>query len=216
MISSLAAAIVAVGVLSGCGAGGDRGSDTGEPSAQVDAAYEVVPEPGRIIDVRPGEVVPASSLAGYRMAIVGDGSPSSVVLLDAARGLAAQMGAELIEVIAETPDEPGVSEAFEQALAEEADVVVGLGERTVDVFSFETAQWLEQQFLIVGAQLAEPTANVTAVIWDGATSRGSAASADGALDASALTPDLATAAMMTGIERVRAGATGVVLRLATG
>jgi hypothetical protein len=147
------------------------------------------------------------------MAVVVDGSPAAVVLLEAARGLAARSGAELIELSAETPDEAGVAQAFANALAGEPDVVVGLGEGTVDVFSFETAQWLDQQFLIVGAQLAEPTANVTAVIWDGATSRGSAASADGALDASALTSEIAGTAMATGVEQVRHRETGVVLRI---
>lgn len=213
MTSSLAAAIVAVAMLSGCGADGDRGSEAAGSSAHPDAAYEVVPEPGRTIDVEAADAAELGSLAGYRMAVVADGSPSSVVLLDAARGLAAQTGAELIEAMAETPDETAVSAELAEALATEADLVVGLGEGTVDVFSFETAQRLDQEFLVVGAQLAEPTENVTAVIWDGATSRGSAASADGALDASALTADHARSAVATGVERVRTGATGVVLRI---
>jgi hypothetical protein len=210
LFARLGVGVVVLLTIAGCAATADGSEVASTPSG---GAYEVVPEPGRTIDVSSDKVGELVSLAGYRMAVVGDGSPTSVVLVEAARGLAARSGAELIELTAETPDEAGIAQALTDALAVEPDLVVGLGEGTVDVFSFETAQWLDQEFLVVGAQLAEPTSNVTAVIWDGATSRGSAASADGALDASALTADLAEAAMVTGVRSVRAGETGVVLRL---
>lgn len=198
-------------VLTGCGAAGEGDAAAGP---RTGSQYEVVPEPGRTIAPAPPEAAEEGSLVGYRMAVVvPDDSGASSVMLDAVHTFARGRGAELTEVRAATEDEGGVSAALAEALAIEPDLVIGLGEPVADVFSFETAQWLSQQFLVVGAQLAEPTENVTAVIWDGATSRGSAATADGALDDASVTPARAAAAAAAGVTSVRAGITGVVLDL---
>jgi hypothetical protein len=60
--------------------------------------------------------------------------------------------------------------------------VAGAGIGVIDAFSLLTAQHLAQEFLVVGAQLPEPTENVTSVLWPGALLRGSGLSAAGEQD----------------------------------
>jgi hypothetical protein len=102
-------------------------------------------------------------------------------------------------------DDP-VGDAFDQATGAHADVVVGLGDGILDVFDFETGKLLDQQFLIVGGQLAEPTHNVTAVIWPGATSREPG-------DVGSVTESRGVDALGAGVESIRDGLSGIVLRL---
>ena len=150
-------------------------------------------------------------LQGWRIAVIApDGAPATQTMRDAVDVFAEEHGIDVEDV---TGTEGGVDAAFADALAADADVVIGLGEGTSDVFAYETAQRLDQQFLILGAQVAEPTDNVTAVVWDGATSRGSGAPADGELDPGAVTPDHASDSVAAGLNSVAEGITGVVLHL---
>jgi hypothetical protein len=43
--------------------------------------------------------------------------------------------------------------------------VISAGNALVDALALVTASHVDQQFLVVGAQLPEPTVNVTAAIW---------------------------------------------------
>ena len=52
------------------------------------------------------------------------------------------------------------------------DLIVSAGNDLVDPLALVTPNHLDQQFLVVGAELAEPTHNVTAVDWTGASFRG--------------------------------------------
>ncbi|MFC7267412.1 BMP family ABC transporter substrate-binding protein [Microbacterium fluvii] len=211
---SLAAAAAAGALmlgLSGCAAAEPVGAASAVSTSAADAdAYAVVPEPGRTIAARAPEH--AEELPGYRIAAVVPTATAGADRLAAALGaFAARAGAE-VEVFS-AADDGEVGDALAQAVETEPDLVIGLGEGVVDVFSLETAQRLDQQFLIVGAQVAEPTANVTAVIWPGATSRGAAASADGAIEAAAITERRGLDALAAGIASVRDGVTGIVLDL---
>lgn len=172
----------------------------------------MVPEPGRTIEAAPP--ADAGDIAGWVVAVVvPNDDEATQTLRAAAREVGERAGARTLEFVADGGG-AGIDAAFEEALAAEADVVIGLGDATSDVFSYLTSQWLDQQFLIVGAQLPEPTANVTAVIWPGATSRGSGAPADGELDAAGTTPARAAEAVAAGLDAVAGGTTGVVLSLA--
>jgi beta-galactosidase GanA len=143
-------------------------------------------------------------LSGYRIAVVvPDDSEESETLLAAAREFAADSGADLEEYRAAAGDDP-VGDALEQAV--DADLVVGLGAGVVSVFDFETGKILDQQVLVVGGQLAEPTANVTAVIWPGATSREPA-------EEESVTVQRGVDALGAGVASIREGVTGVVLHL---
>lgn len=169
-----------------------------------------VPAPGRTIDVTPNG---SPDTRGSQIAVVvPDDGEATRTLRAAVRAFAEQNGLLLEEFVAPAGD-AGVDGAFADAVAAEPDVVVGLGEGVVDVFAYETAQWLDLQFLLLGAQTAEPTSNVTAVVWNGATSRGSGAPADGELDAGSVTASRAGDAIASGLSSVSEGVTGVVLHL---
>lgn len=167
-------------------------------------AGETLPAPGRTIEAAPSAV---GDLSGYRIAVVvADDSGESQTLLAAAREFAANSGAELVEFPApETSDDP-LGEVLDGAAGAGADVVVGLGTGVVDVFDFETSKLLDQTFLIIGGQLGEPTENVTAVIWAGATSREPA-------DVDSVTVPRGIDALGAGVTSIREGVTGVVLLL---
>ena len=67
-----------------------------------------------------------------------------------------------------------------------------------------------QQFLVVGAQLPEPTVNVTAAIWQGASSRGrEVADPPSSFDAGAF-PRVVNAAIQSGAASVLSDLTGRV------
>ena len=180
-------------------------------SSATDSATPSRPEPGRTVEA----VVPAHAvdLRGVRIAVViPDEGATSRVLQQALRAFAEGSGLVVEEFVA-TGDAASVDAAFTQALAAEPHIVIGLGAGTVDVFAYNSSQWLDQDFLLLGAQVAEPTSNVSAVVWEGATSRGSGAPADGDLDHTAITPSRAGEAVSVGVATVMSGESGIVLHL---
>ncbi|NHI16155.1 BMP family ABC transporter substrate-binding protein [Microbacterium excoecariae] len=200
--------LLLLAVLSGCGGGADPAPPTAGPALPAD------PVPGATSLASPPDADALASLPGATLAIVLRADEAGAVTMrDAAVALAADTGVDADVFAAPTPDADGVAEALAEALAADPDVVVGLGAGVVDVVSLESAQILDRSFLLVGAQVAEPTENVTAVVWDGATSRGSAASADGALDPATVTDSRARAALVAGLDAVWAGDTGGVILL---
>lgn len=213
--AALAVAAALAATLTGCVAPVVDGSTPGDAPTSADAAPptgEASPAPGRTIAATPPADVAA--LRGVRIAaVVPDDGPATRVLRDALRGFARTHGLEL-EEFAAAADAASLETAFAEAVTREPHVVVGLGAGDVDVFAYGSSQVLDQDFLLLGAQLAEPTANVTAVVWEGATSRGSGAPADGELDDAAVTGVRATEAAAAGLSAVMSGVSGVVLHLA--
>ncbi len=90
--------------------------------------------------------------------------------------------------------------------------MIGAGAGVVDEFAYATAAHLDQQYLVVGAQLGEPTENVTSVVWTGATFRGTGIT-DDEQDASAVTEDRALDAVSAGVASILQGLTGIVVSL---
>ena len=78
-----------------------------------------------------------------------------------------------------------------------------------------TANHLEQQFLVVGAELAEPTQNVTAVDWRGASFRGEGLGMSSAYDPASFTAARCGAAVRAGVAAVLNDVTGIVVWLDT-
>ncbi|HWK91670.1 MAG TPA: hypothetical protein VNR17_05345 [Luteimicrobium sp.] len=93
------------------------------------------------------------------------------------------------------------------------DLVISAGDALVDPLAQVTPSHLDQQFLVVGAELAEPTANVTAADWSGASFRGEGLGASSAYDASTFTPGRSRAAVEAGVASVLSGLTGIVVWL---
>lgn len=150
--------------------------------------------------------------ADLTAAVISSGHGSgTLTLLDAVRTWAAAHQARVTVFDASSVE--AMTTAFTDALAESPDIVIGVGGGVVDVFALETAQFLDQQFLVLGAQLAEPTENVTAVIWPGASFRGTGISeADADADAD-VTAERARDAVDAGIAAVIWDLTGIVIQL---
>ncbi|TFD56126.1 BMP family ABC transporter substrate-binding protein [Cryobacterium frigoriphilum] len=115
--------------------------------------------------------------------------------------------------VMEAADDDEVERHLNTAVELAPDLVLGAGSGVVDVFSLLTAQNLGQEFLMIGAQLPEPTENVTAAVWEGATFRGTGISAAADQTASAVTVDRAEDAVNAGVASVLHDLTGIVLRL---
>jgi hypothetical protein len=142
-----------------------------------------------------------------------EGAVDGTDLLAGARDFAARSGAELTEFTAASAEIEDVASAVDQATATGPQVVVGLGDGAVDAFSVVTAERLEQQFLVIGGQLPEPTNNVTAVVWDGASSRGSIAGPDAGTTEESVTEERVATALGVGVDSILDGRTCVVLWL---
>lgn len=176
-----------------------RGGATPTPEATI------TPAPGSW-DTAP---VPASM---HLTVISADRDPDTLALLDAVTVWAAEHRAHVSALAATDPD--ALAAVLTGALPMSPDLVVGVGRGVVDVFALETAQFLDQQFLVLGAQLAEPTENVTAVIWPGAAFRGTGISdADVRAADSAVTAERARHAVQAGVASVIWGLTGIVIQL---
>jgi hypothetical protein len=123
--------------------------------------------------------------------------------------LAEHAGLETVAVTA-TEAVHGIVQAMDLG----PDLVVCAGNALIDALALVTASHLEQQFLIVGAQLPEPTVNVTAAIWQGASSRGGEVSdTASSFDPDAFTPEHAGAAIRAGVASVLSDFTGIVIWL---
>jgi hypothetical protein len=205
---AVCAVVLAACLLAGCAAAPDDLSE--QRSAFLGGAD--TPAPESTIAPSPGawDGIPAAE--GYRVVVIhAEGDPTADTLVSAVHSWAATSGAEVDDVAAATPDD--VETAITVVAAETPDLIVGAGAGTVDVFSLVTAQFLDQQFLVLGAQLPEPTANVTAVVWPGAGFRGTGITPDDATVDGAVTPERASAAVEAGYASIRLGVTGVVVSL---
>jgi hypothetical protein len=115
---------------------------------------------------------------------------------------------DAIVTVVDPEDESAVDAdaLLRSALDEEADVIVVLGGSLASALDRVSAANLGQQYLMLGAQLPEPTENVTAVIWPGADARGGE-------DAPAVLAARIEEALDAGVAAVLARNTGIVVAL---
>ncbi len=184
---------VAVGAL---GAGFLEAGQTPTPEATI------APEPGSWDAITPRD--------GYRVALVtrGDDAPTRT-LVAAVREWAEAEDVDLRTVEPATPAD--LVPALAEAVGMGADLVISAGDDLVDPLALVSANHLDQQFLVVGAEIPEPTGNVTAVDWTGASYRGANAGAASAHDPSTFTAQRCAAAVRAGVGAVLGGVTGVVV-----
>ncbi|TVT06561.1 hypothetical protein FNH07_19710 [Amycolatopsis bartoniae] len=208
-------ALAAVVLLSGCGAADDWSQPHARPSsigtlgpgfttAAPTPEATITPSPGSWDGVRPS--------AGYRVVLLSAGSdPQTATLVSAVREWAADEQVSLKTVTADDPH--GYPESISEAMALQPDLVIAAGNALVDALALVSANHLDQQFLVVGAELAEPTANVTAANWPGASFRGEGLGTSTGYDPASFTPARAAAAVRAGVASVLNGVTGIVIRL---
>ncbi|MFI2365257.1 BMP family ABC transporter substrate-binding protein [Promicromonospora sp. NPDC019610] len=217
LTATLAAAAVAL-TLTACGAVAPGPTSDGAASPPpltgfaarfVGSSHEPAPE--ATVRPTPGTWDDVAVPAGYTIAVVARGDDgATATLTDAVEHYAAEHGADLTVLEARSDDD--VERRIDEAVAGAPDLVIGVGDGVVDVFSLITAQYLETDFLVVGAQLPEPTHNVTAVVWPGAEFRGTGLGNDDAHPA-AVTAERAREAVAAGTASVLHDLTGIVIEL---
>ena len=177
-------------------------------SGFIDAAKPPAPE--STIRPRPGSWDGVRPPPGYRVVLLTAGDDRATTTLVTGVKQWAEAEQVTLETIAATAPE-GFVDAIVEAMDLTPDLVICAGNALVDALALVTASHLNQQFLVVGAQLPEPTVNVTAAIWQGASSRGQEVAPS--LDADAFTPRVVSAAIRAGVASVLSDITGIVIWL---
>jgi hypothetical protein len=201
-----------------CGCGSD---DWSEPHARPTAVGtlgpgfidpKAPPAPEATITPRPGSWDGVHPSKGYRVVLLaaGDDGPTKA-LVDAVRSWAEEEDVSLKTVIATHPADyvPRIRRAIDMA----PDLIICAGNQLVDPLALVTASHLERQFLVIGAELAEPTVNVTAADWTGASFRGEGLGMPDAYDPASFTRERTGRAVRAGVAAVLSGITGIVIRL---
>jgi hypothetical protein len=212
----VAVAVTAV-VLAGCDSGSDwsrphteptavgsLGAGFTDPAAPPTPESTITPEPGSWDGVHPSK--------GYRVVLLtaGHDRPTQA-LVTAVKAWADAEHVDLRTVLARTA--PDLLPSISQAIAMRPDLIVSAGNDLVDPLTVVTASHLDQRFLSVGAELAEPTQNVTSVDWSGASYRGEGLGASSTYDAASFTAERCAAAVRAGVAAVLSDLTGIVVWL---
>ncbi|PFG30042.1 hypothetical protein [Paramicrobacterium agarici] len=194
----LAAALTATACTT-TGQASDHAATSQVPGASGSSEPSAEPSPGSTMPVP--ENLPAVA-PGLDIALVVSASPGTEIP-DAVTAAATEIDAT-VDVISSEPS--NVIDGL-VAAAEGADVVLMTGADLLVSVDAVSSQMLDTQFLIIGAQLPEPTGNVTAVVWRGANARtaGAAASAD--------LVDRLPAALRAGLAMIGDGSAGMVYEL---
>jgi hypothetical protein len=171
-----------------------------------------VPAPESTISPAPHSwdaVHPPSGYDVVLLADAGDHSAGTRTLTDAVESWAADERVHVTSVTAASPDDR--LDAVDRAVRAHADLVVSVGDPMVDPVAAVSPSALSQQFLVLGAEIAEPTANVTAADWTGAGFRGEGLGASSHHDPASFTDDRAGRALRAGVAAVLHDLRGLVV-----
>ncbi|MFD3521329.1 hypothetical protein [Streptomyces sp. NPDC058653] len=216
-LRAAAALAAAAALVTGCSSGDDWSRPHPEPTAVgtlgrgfVDPSASLAPE--ATATPRPGSWAGVHPSEGYRVVLVtaGDDRPTKA-LVKAVEEWGREEHVDLRTVAAENAHDliPGITRAMEMR----PDLIVSAGNDLVDPLATITPNHLAQRFLVVGAELAEPTDNVTAVDWSGASFRGEGLGASSTYDPDSFTPERCAAAIRAGTAAVLNDLTGIVIWL---
>jgi hypothetical protein len=204
-------------LVTGCGSADDWSRPHAEPSA-VGALGTGFTDPDRppmpeaTITPRPDSWDGVHPSEDYRVVLLTAGDDEATgTLVAAVRRWAADEGVSLKTVSATDPHH--VVDRIDRAIKLEPDLIITAGNELVDPLAMVTPNHLDQPFLVVGAELAEPTHNVTAADWTGASFRGEGLGASSTYDAASFTPARAMDAVRSGVAAVLSGVTGIVIWL---
>lgn len=171
-----------------------------DPSAPPAPESTITPSPGSWDDVHPP--------AGYRVVLLSTaaGAADRDAITAAVTSWAGREDVDLREVTA--ADATDLVGSVTRALDLHPDLIISAGSALVEPLALVSASHLDRQFLVLGAEIPEPTANVTAVSWTGSASR-----VDTSYDATTFTADRCGAAVRAGTAAVLHDLTGIVIRL---
>ncbi len=207
-LAAVVAAMTIAVITSRCASSEDIGSLA---PGFIDAAAPPAPE--STIRPKPGSWDAVRPPRGYRVVLLTAGADRATSTLVSAVKAWAEAGHVRLETVA-AKDPRRFVDAIVEAMDRRPDLIICAGHTLVDALALVTASHLDQQFLVVGAQLPEPTVNVTAAIWRGASSRGrEIADTTASFDADAFTPRQAGAAVRAGVASVLHDITGIVIWL---
>jgi basic membrane lipoprotein Med (substrate-binding protein (PBP1-ABC) superfamily) len=212
---TLAAAAVLL-LVSGCGSSPD---DWSEPHAEQTSVGSLgpgfataPPAPEATITPAPGSWDEVHPSPGYRVALLTAGNdPQTKTLVEAVTKWASAEQVSLKTLRADRPADyiPRITEAMRLS----PDLIISAGNNLIDPLAQATPNHLDQQFLVIGAELAEPTANVTAADWTGASFRGEGLGMSSTYDPTSFTPQRAAAAVRAGVASILNNLTGIVIWL---
>jgi basic membrane lipoprotein Med (substrate-binding protein (PBP1-ABC) superfamily) len=214
--SLLAGAAAAALLFSGCGSGEDWSAPRAKPFAVGELGPGFVdprdpPAPEATIRPRPGSWSGVHPSEGYRVVLLTSGEDDATRTLEAAVREWAQEEDVSLKTV-DAPDPARYVPRIVDAMELEPDLVVATGTGLVDPLALVTASHLDQQFLVLGAEVAEPTFNVTAANWVGASFRGEGLAMADHHDPASFTPERAGRALRAGVAAVLTGWTGIVVR----
>jgi ABC-type glycerol-3-phosphate transport system substrate-binding protein len=215
--SLLVAAVAATLVLAGCG-----GEDWSEPHAKLAAVGTVgpgfidaehPPAPEATITPTPGSWDGVHPAKGYRVALLTAGEDAATkTLVETVNRWAQDEDVSFKTVTAGTNPKHYVDKIVE-AMRLKPDLIIVAGNALADPVALVSANHLDQQFLVLGAEVPEPTENVTAANWPGAGFRGNGLVMRDSYDPKTFTPERADAALRAGVAAVLNGHTGYVVRV---
>jgi hypothetical protein len=213
----VASAVLTAVVLTGCGSSDDWSKPHAKPSAigTLGPGYtdpKAPPAPEATITPRPGSWDGVHPSEGYRVVLLTAGKDRPTkTLVKAVTSWADDEDVSLKTMRGSKPAElvPLIDKAIKLA----PDLIISAGNDLVDPMTLVTASHLDQQFLVVGAELAEPTANVTAADWTGASYRGEGLGMSSRYDPESFTPERAGRAVRAGVAAVLNDLTGIVIWL---
>lgn len=214
---TLAAAVATAVLVGGCGSGDDWSRPHAKPTAvgSLGPGYfdpAAPPAPEATIKPRPGSWDGVRPPKGYRVVLLTAGDdPQTRTLVNAIAEWADKEHVSIKTVTATAPAQfiASISRAIDLA----PDLIISAGNDLVDPLAMVTPNHLDQQFLVVGAELAEPTANTTAADWTGASYRGEGLGMSSKYDPATFTPERAARAVRAGAAAVLNGLRGIVIWL---
>jgi hypothetical protein len=170
------------------------------------------PPPGGTMSPSPGSWSGVHVPAGYTAVLLStDDSEPARNLAAAVKTWAERNHVALTSVPAHDP--AGYVTAIQRAIDLHPDLVISAGDPLADPLALVTSAWLDQKFLLLGAELAEPTANVTAATWKGTSARGGGSANAESYDASTFTQERGGRALEAGVAAVLRGYSGYVVRV---
>jgi hypothetical protein len=209
--ATIATAVLVATLLTGC-SGDSWATPHASPSAvgALGAGFEPETTPAPEATIRPdaGSWDGVHPSAGYRVVLLTAGDDRATkALVTAVQKWGDDENVDLRTVNADKNHIDGIVAAMDQ----KPDLIISAGNDLIDAMTTVTASHLDQQFLVVGAEVAEPTANVTAVDWSGASFRGEGLVSSSKFDAKSFTAARSAAAVRAGVAAVLHDLTGIVL-----
>ena len=209
--------VVAAVLVSGCGSSDDWSTPHAKPVAIgklgpgfIDPAAPPTPE--STITPRPGSWDAVHPSKDYRVVLLTAGNDAPTATLVAAVTRWAEQEHASLKTLTATRSDQYISR-ISSAIQMKPDLIISAGNNLVDPLALVTASHLDQQFLVIGAEVAEPTQNVTAADWTGAAFRGEGLGMPSAYDPATFTHERATRAVRAGVAAVLNGITGIVIQL---